>query len=320
MPAYVVRLVCLCLASFLLVHFVLTLAMHLFAPGLIEYTARLKARVAANLLFSARLFPVAAGVLVVAGICVPSYLWLEPEMDAEQIGPYCLAAALLSLVIWTGSIVRAFRALRRSRGLVRRLHNEGQKIRVAGEVACVVEEGGGLLALAGIRRSEIFISRQVLEQLSEDQLQAALEHERAHRTSQDNLKRLLLILAPRVFSSWFRQGQDALEQAWERFSEYAADDRAAAGDRERGFSLAGALVRVARLGGSLESSPLMTSFVSDSRDLEARVQRLLDRPSEPSQPRFPGAVWVLPAWVLAVAMIAPGTLRTAHRILEFLIG
>src|SRR5436305_184687 len=58
--------------------------------------------------------PAVTGVLVVAGICVPSYLWLEPEFSREEISFTCLAAALLGGLLWVLSVARGMRGMLRA--------------------------------------------------------------------------------------------------------------------------------------------------------------------------------------------------------------
>src|SRR5580658_7840999 len=107
---YLVRLAILSLACFFLVHAALAIGMSLLAPRLLALAKRWKPNSAAGLLLAARLFPSVSSVLVVAGICVPSYLWLEPEATVEQVGFGCLAAAILGVVSWGLSAGRGLRA------------------------------------------------------------------------------------------------------------------------------------------------------------------------------------------------------------------
>ena len=149
---------------------------------------------------------------------------------------------------------------------------------------------------------------------------AALRHEEAHRVSRDNLKRLLLLLAPGLLPGF--HGFGAIERGWARFTEWAADDEAVAGDAHRSLSLAAALVRIARMGGTLSPSPLATSFLGDSREISARVDRLLSAaPVAPVRRANSAAMaaGVALAAACAASMLHPATLQTAHRIIEELI-
>src|SRR5207245_1096054 len=102
------------------------------------------------------------------------------------------------------------------------------------------------------------------------------------------LKHLAMLLAPEALP--FFRGFGALERGWARFTEWAADDRAVAGDSRRSLSLAAALVRVTRIGGITHPTPLVAPIVSplmaDSNDLSKRVERLL-RPAPPREDPTP---------------------------------
>ena len=198
---YPVRLLCLSLACFYLVHLAVGLAVALAAPRAMRWAERSIARVAARRLAALRLLPAALALFVVGGFCVPSYLWLEPRATVEEVSLPCLAAAVLGLAIWAIPLARAVRGAARSLRHVRECQRLGSLTRLAGESwpAWVIEGAAPCLALAGFVRPRLVISRGVLRALSTEQLQAALRHERAHWTSRDNLKRLLILAAPDVF-------------------------------------------------------------------------------------------------------------------------
>jgi hypothetical protein len=318
---YLLRLTVLSLACFFLIHAVLAIAVNWLAPLLLQVAERRAPGSAARMLLASRLFPSVASILVVAGVCVPSYLWLEPEATVEHVGVACLAAALLSAAMWAVSSGRGLRAIILSARYTRHCRKLGSETRLAGEKTRVIDNAGGLFALAGILRPHLVISRAVLQTLSAEELQAALRHERAHSSSRDNLKRLLLLLAPDVLPGR-PFGLQSLERGWAKFTEWAADDRAAGGDPDRSVSLAAALVQVARLGAA-DAAPLMTSLVADGRDLEARVNRLLgaaqcEENTRQGTPAFIAAS-LLGAGTLLVASMGPATLQSAHRLLEHLI-
>jgi len=320
---YALRLLCLCLATFFVVHLVLGLAAWFLTPAAIRMARRLRAPAAARLLLVLRLFPATASGLLVAGVCVPSYLWLEPRTAAEEVSLASIAAALTAGAFGAISMARAFRVAARSMRYVRRCQRLGGRTQLPGEISpvWVLEDAPAILVLAGIVHPRILVSRAVIAALSTEQLAAALRHERAHRVSRDNLKRLFLLLAPEFFPL-SRRGA-ALERAWSKYAEWAADDSAVAGDSFRSLSLAAALVKVARLGPVPRWSPLTTCLLNDG-DLAARVERLLRGvpPGGSSAPRTPVVAVSAAIAVLAPAvamMLRPETLHTAHQLFERLM-
>jgi Zn-dependent protease with chaperone function len=322
--AYLLRLLLLSLASFFLVYLALGLVSLAAAPAAIRLAKRTTPLTATRLLLAVRLFPLALSLLLVLGLCLPSYLLLEPEASAERIGLGCLAAALAGATAWALSIARALRATADSVGCLRRCCGLGAELRLAGESrpVCVIEGEAPVLALAGVLRPRIVLSRAVLRSLSPEQLETALSHERAHSISRDNLKRWLLLVAPDPIP--FFRGLAALDRHWAKYTEWAADDRAVAGDTRRSLSLASALVRMARLGAPARLAPLMASLVSVDDDLSARVDRLLrpgprrDTPRRRLRFAFGAAVLAALSLLLAV-MLQPATLFSVHRLLEHLI-
>jgi hypothetical protein len=297
--AYPLRLLCLCLAVLFLVNLAAGTAVTMFAPVAVRLAERLNARRAARFLLMLRFAPAALAALSVGGLCVPSFLWLEPGTAAEEMGFACLAAALSSVTILAFAGSRTVRAILHSRAWVRGEHSN-------------------VMASTGIFRPQVLVSRDVLEALSTNQLAAALRHERGHQLSRDNLKRLCIVMAPGVLP--FYNGFGTIERAWVRFSEWAADDYAVGGDPLSSTVLASALVRVARMGGR-PASFLVTTLIDGPGGLAERVDRLLKgaRAEELAGPAFD--VWGTVAFVLAfcVLMLRPGTLGTVHSLLEYLV-
>ncbi|HEV2221715.1 MAG TPA: M48 family metalloprotease [Candidatus Acidoferrales bacterium] len=321
---YILRLFCLCFASFFLIYAALSVAAWLVAPSAIRLGESLKPRFAARLLLVLRLSPVAVAAFVVSALCVPSYLWLEPDANAERVGIACCFAALLGALLWTTCLTRVLRAVFISLRFRRRCERESNATLISNPQAhlLVVDTEGAVLALAGVIRPRVVVSRGVLQSLLPHQLEAAMEHERAHQFSRDNLKRFLLLLAPGIFP--LSRGFAAMDRSWARFTEWAADDRAAAGDSQRSLSLAEALVRVARMETSSRTSLFVSCLIEDGRDLFIRVDRLLalETPAE-NAPRkmralLAGISLVITGLVIA-AMMRPATLYSVHRLLEHLI-
>ena len=323
MAPYLVRLFCLSLAVFFLIHCAVGLAVAVSGPAAIRAARRMRPRLAERFLLMLRLLPAALALFVVVGICVPSYLWLEPEINAEEVGAGCLTAAILAAALWTISVGRGVRAAVLTARHARSCERLGRRSTLAGssEPVWILDSPAPLFALVGVFGSSVAISTRVMNALTAGPLDAALRHEEAHRVSRDNLKRLLLLLAPGLLPGF--HGFDALERNWARFAEWAADDEAVAGDANLSLYLAAALVRVARMGGVSTPSPLSASFLGDSHEISARVDRLLI--PAPFAPIRTGSAAVTAAGValaaagFAATIFNPATLESAHRIIERLI-
>jgi Peptidase family M48 len=297
--SYIWRLIFLSAAVFFLLNLALGAVVALASPFAIRLAERTAPRRAARLLLLLRLSPTAVASLVVLAVCVPSYLWLEPGSGDEHVGAACLAAAALAVVVSISAAARVCRAAIRSRDFLR--HHTPS------------------LAIAGILRPRLIVSPAVLRTLTPEQLETALDHERAHWLSHDNLKRLLMLFSPGLLP--FYSGFGRIERAWARFTEWAADDTAAAGSATRALSLAGALVHVARLQ-TTPPPPLATSLLGEAPDLAARVTRLLHPEQRPVRQLRSGAT-IGAAMVLstafAVILLDPRTLNLAHSLLERLM-
>ena len=317
---YLLRLVCLCLACFFILHFVVGALVSALIPAAIRQAERMRARNAARLLLGLRLLPPVFSAFVVLGLCAPSYLLLEPAATSEEVGWACLAAATLCLTSIVLSLVRSWGASRRSVGYIRYCQMVGRQEQLPGgsTPVWVIEGSAPFLVLAGVWRPRLIISRPVVNALPAGQLAAALSHEHAHRVSRDNFKRLLFLLSPDLFPAW--RGFGRLEKAWSRFTEWAADDDAVAGDSQRSISLASALVRVARMGACPHTAPLVTSLLADNQDLAERVERLLrDVPGKGPAVRHPIASiagGLASAAALAMLLSQTATLSLVHRVLE----
>jgi len=320
--SYLPRLLCICLASFFLIHLAAGLLVSLLSPAVVRAAERMRPRRAAGLLLALRLLPAAFGLAAVAGLCVPSYLWLEPPSTGEEVGFACLAAALLCLACFAIALARSWRAASRSLGYIRYCQLVGRRTCLGAEAspAWVVEGPAPFLALAGIVHPRLMVSSNVVAALPAEQLAAALRHEHAHHVSRDNLKRLLVLLAPDIVPFW--RSFDCLERGWTRLAEWAADDRAAAGDSRRSLSLAAALVHVARMGACPQAPPLVTSLLADNADLAHRVDRLLrEAPVETAgraTPVLAVAAGLTFCASLGAWMLQPATLYSVHRLLEHL--
>jgi hypothetical protein len=322
--AYLPRLFCLAMASFFLVYLVASMLVSLHAPFAIRIAKRLAPRRAARFVLALRLLPFTLAAGMALGLCVPSYLWFEPELFDEPVGSACLALAMLGLGICGAAVSRMIRAAVHSATFARRCRRSGREMTVAGQVprAFVVGGPAPFLALTGIVRPRVVISESIFEAFSEEEWSVVLKHECAHRTSRDNLKRLCIFLAPGLMP--LQGGGRALERAWNTFAEYAADEEAVGGDVSRSLALASALVRVARFGSIRAAAPVATPFLGEVSELAARVDRLLGgaRRSESPRPMSwrKATLTMLVASCLSAMILQPATFRFVHSMLERLVG
>src|SRR5579863_4216101 len=104
MATYWWRLIWLALASLFLTHLAAGATVALLAPRVVRIVERFKPRSAALALFVLRIFPVAFSIISVGLVCVPSYIWLEPQSTSEKLGWPCLLSASLAVLTWLISI------------------------------------------------------------------------------------------------------------------------------------------------------------------------------------------------------------------------
>jgi beta-lactamase regulating signal transducer with metallopeptidase domain len=322
--SYSLRLVFLCFAFFFLAHAALGLVAWAAGPAAIRLAERIRPRTAARFLFALRLLPAALGLLVLFVLCVPSYLWLEPKASAERVGLLCILAATVGAALWVMAAVRTLLAAVGSLRFRAQCNRGGEMLQSArmNDRITVIETDYPLIALAGLLHPRVVVSRSAMDALSAEELAAALEHERVHRASGDNWKRLLLRAAPEAIP--FSRSFAKIEQAWLRFSECAADTDATHGDERASLALASALIEVARLGTSRQVPAAVSSLVPDPRDLAERIDRLLI-PQPPQSNDRAGTVVAVAATSLlvsglTVAMLSPSALIAVHEVLERLIA
>ena len=184
--------------------------------------------------------------------------------------------------------------------------------RVAARLVRLGERAGGIVWLPGTRAichtvglvsPVILLSRPLEATLSPEELEAAVQHERAHAARRDPAWGALLALCaafgvPGVGRRWSQIRADAAEQI--------ADDAAAA--RAGAGVVAAALLKVARL----QIAPIPAPAFG-AEGLEGRVRRLLDGPEAPRPAR--ASSWLAALIGSAVVLVALGH-EPAHHLIE----
>jgi Zn-dependent protease with chaperone function len=324
---FYVLAISLCLAVLFLV---LAGASLLCMPGL-----RLALRLAgpatpgarANLLFAARLFPLALACLITFGFALPAFLEFEPYSSGEGMGLRLMALAALGALALAGMVWRGSSILRTTRRTQREWRRHAEKLNLKGVDAPVyrVENAASLMAVAGIFRPQIFVAREITESLSPEELRAALAHEMAHVSSRDNLKQLLLKItqAPR----WLKSTWNA-DAEWTSASEIAADQEALAQGTSV-LDLSTALIKVGRLnrpiaGGEPVASHLVPSGCGSALEnrvaclseiLEGAASTTLNEEGAKSTSLLLPAILALAVYVACINAILPAV----HEALELLV-
>jgi len=176
------------------------------------------------------------------------------------------------------------------------------------------------IALVGVFRPRLLITRGLLDTLTTAELDAAVAHEMGHRRSFDNLKRLLMCAAPDLLA--YSNAARTVERRWAAAAERIADrisghpNTAAAR-----CALASALVKVARLTPAPVGSSEPISMLISGGEIASRVQSLLDDEEAAVPSGRPWTRRIAP--VVAVAMMLAAAyaplLRSVHELTEMLV-
>ena len=269
----------------------------------------------ARLLFALRVSPPAAAAALALALIVPAYLLYEPHDSGEGVGVKlmilaCVSAAGVLLACWR--VARTWVATRR---LARDWLHHAEPFEVEGAQVPTfrIRHSFPVIAVIGVLRPRLFVASQVFDALSTDELAAALAHEHGHVEGRDNLKRALL-----------QAGEDALLHAplgrslrreWQRESEMAADELAAAAGPAAALDLASAIVKISKLipRGARPSLPAGAHLLGDGDDGTSRRVRNLLRLASNAEHIRAGLHSRSPlAAALCLCLFAAGALLVTH--------
>jgi hypothetical protein len=318
--SFFVRLMCIGLASFFLLHVAGWLLTRVMGPVVVRFCARLRPSTSANVLLAFRLFPSVTAIFL-ASVCGVIYQIAESHEPYEYTSVLCISLAVLGAASVLLSLGRTLGAGIKLWRYLDQCSRKGSETSVDGSGASliVIEDSAPFFFLAGIVQPRLVAARSVIDSLTHDQLEVAIRHEQAHFASRDNLKRLLILMTPDVVP--FVRGFGALETEWCRFAEWAADDHAVAGNSTSCVSLAAALVHLARAGSVPQFAPLVNPLMANSEQLAARVDRLL-RQGPSLRPAFENGQYLFALALLAtgsilvLALLQPASVSAVHELLE----
>lgn len=269
-----------------------------------------------------RLAPAWSAIIFAVAFFVPSYWKFEPREAVEGSDLSLAIFAAVGSIVIAAALVRGFAAWIGARRRVGEWMRHARPIAVAANPmpAFVVEADQPMIALVGVFRPRLLLTRGLLDNLTPAELEAAVAHEIEHRRSFDNLKRLLMRAAPDFLA--YVGGARLMEQRWAAAAEHAADRIGGADPVDARCALASALVKVARLTPAAipQAEPISTLIAGG--DIAARVQRLLsDDPLNAAATSTRRALTIVTAAVSAVTVaLAYGPLlRFVHEITEVLV-
>jgi Zn-dependent protease with chaperone function len=290
----------------------------------------LSSRTAANLLFTIRILPVLLALLATFGFVLPALLKFEPRSTGELVGWPLLALASLGAVVLIVMLVRAATILRSTRLVSATWRTHSKKLLLEDiDVPIYCLEGdapGSVLAVLGFLTPKIFVAKQIVGTLTRAELMAAVEHERAHIASFDNLKQLVLKVTriPRLLRLF-----GGTDSAWTNASEIASDEAALASGISV-LDLSSALIKVASLsthavvGKTVAASHLVP--IESGSCLQARVEHLQkilegDDPVSQTAPRKRMKNIIVPLALAAITYAAcvSAVLPFVHKVLEALV-
>ena len=316
------------LAAMLIVNTIASLSATLLWRGLEKHARSWSAASRASLLTTLRILPVTAGLTIVGLLFGPAYLTHEPRTDHEDVSAKLAILALFSVIGIALAVGRGIVTWRVTTRLRDDWLRNAQPINLPGiDIPTYrIEHQFPVIAIIGSLRPRLFIAERVLQVLTREELEAAINHEAGHVLHRDNLKRglmracrdsLLIIPCGRV-----------LDSAWKQASEEAADEHAARGGPSVALDLASSLVKIARMipAGAHPAMPAGAFIVGKDEmpGVRTRVRRLIqlanqgrDQKRAPLVLRIPTSVPIaLMVLVVAALSTEPHVLATVHALIE----
>lgn len=297
--------ICLALAALLAVNACASALAALAWRAMRTRAAHMSADARARLLFRLRILPSALAAVFVFALVVPAYVLLEPTHTNEVVGLKLFLFASASVAGVLLALWRVAGTWRATRRFEREWMSHAEPVIVEGmqTPAYRIRHRFPVIAVVGVLRPRLFIASQIFEELTPEELSAALAHERGHVEARDNLKRALL-----------RASEDALLVAplgraiarmWRKDSEMAADEFAASESPGAALNLASAIVKISRMipAGARPTLPSGAHLLGEDEDgLSKRVRNLLKLASAGVRARVRRRP--LLAWACRLALVA----------------
>jgi beta-lactamase regulating signal transducer with metallopeptidase domain len=219
-------------------------------------------------LFAVRMLPLFAAAVITAAFTVPSFLLLEPRSINEPMDAP-LALGIFGVILGLAGLANAAMAMLRASRTISSWTREAEATNTHAAVPVLrIPRNVPAMTAAGILHPKVLVSASAEFLLNGNELGAALNHEVAHISRRDNLKKLLMRFVP-------FPGMRGLETAWLEATEMSADDAAVCSQAEA-LDLAAALIKLSRMAPAEPPADLTAALIhSPAGMMNARVERLI---------------------------------------------
>ena len=296
----------------ILASLVATIVWRLIAKSAAGWNARTRV----NVIFLLRFMPLAVAVVFILAFVLPAFLLFEPAATRETVGLKLTLIALVSAFGIAAAFGRIFASWWRTKRLIGEWMRLSEPVAVEGmEIpAFRLRHPFPIIAVVGVIRPQMFVAEQILSELDEAELAAAIAHECGHISTHDNLKRMVMRICGDLLV--FPLGK-TLDRVWSDAAESAADEYAARrGGRGSALDLASALIKVGRITPREKAWAMRVgAFLLEAADgsLAVRVDRLLQIADETeavtdAADRQSGTMWLIP--MLASLALFPFALNS----------
>ena len=305
-----------------------TIAWRLIAKTASGWSARTRV----NLIFLLRVMPLAVAIIFIFAFVLPSFLMFEPAATGETVG---LKLTLIALVSAFGIAV-AFGRVFASWWRTKRLIGEWLKLSEPATIDSVriptfrLRHPFPVIAVVGVLRPKMFVAEQLLTELDDAELAAAIAHECGHLSTHDNFKRIAMRICGDLLVAPLGK---TLDRVWTDAAESAADEYAATrGGRGSALNLASALIKVGRITPHEKPWAMpIGAFLLEAEDgsLARRVDQLLqiaDRAETGNialLERPHASIWLMPllaSFVLLWFVLSSDLLSGVHSFSETLLA
>lgn len=269
--------------------------------------------------FTLRILPGWTAMLFVAAVFAPSYWRFEPRDTVEHLDVTLVVSAVAAGGLLAAAAVRGWLAWYHAAARTCALIRAARPLPIADSTvrAFEVDAEPPLMALAGVLRPRLLVTRGLMNALSEEELSACVAHELAHARAWDNLKRLAMRVAPDALSG--TAAARAIERRWASAAEHAADAAAGRHGITTRWALASALLKVARLIPEQRALTEPISTLVGGGEIASRVRRLLeDRTPAPASGR-PGVRIALVGTLVTIGAVYGPLLLIVHHATELLV-